>query len=76
MVAVLHGPSLDGGVCMETGFAAALDAPVMLVTADFQTYTPLLGGSGSVFADPLLETIAAAVVRVHRLGPAGEHIRV
>jgi hypothetical protein len=73
MIAVLHGPSLDDGVCMETGFAATLGVPIVLVTTDFQTYTPVPGGSGYVFADPLPETIAAAVVRAHRLGPAGGH---
>ena len=73
MIAVLHGPGLDNGVCMEAGFAAAIGVPVVLLTTDFQTYTPLPGGSGSVFADPLLETIAAAVVRAYRLGPADEH---
>lgn len=72
MIAVLHGPSLDDGVCMETGFAAALNVPVVLVTTDFQTYTPAPDGPGTIFADPLLETIAAAVVRAHRLGPADE----
>jgi nucleoside 2-deoxyribosyltransferase len=40
MVAVLHGPSLDDGVCMEVGFAAALGVPVVIVTTDFQTYGP------------------------------------
>jgi len=73
MIAVLHGPSLDDGVCMETGFAAALGVPIVVVTTDFQTYAPVPGGPGSVFADPLPEAIAAAVVRAHRLGPAGEH---
>lgn len=72
MIAVLHGPSLDDGVCMETGFAAALSVPVVLVTTDFQTYTPAPDGPGTIFADPLPETIATAVVRAHRLGPADE----
>jgi Nucleoside 2-deoxyribosyltransferase len=72
MIAVLHGPSLDDGVCMETGFAAALSVPVVLVTTDFQTYTSAPDGPGTIFADPLPETIATAVVRAHRLGPADE----
>lgn len=73
MIAVLHGPSLDDGVCMETGFAAALGVPIVLVTTDFQSYAPAPGGPGSVFADPLPQTIATAVMRAHRLGPPDEH---
>jgi hypothetical protein len=72
MIAVLHGPSLDDGVCMETGFAAALGVPVVLVSTDFQTYARRPGGPGSAFAEPMLESIAAAVIRVHRLGPPAE----
>ena len=37
MVAILHGPSLDNGVCMEVGFAAALGVPITIVTTDFRT---------------------------------------
>ena len=73
MIAVLHGPSLDDGVCMETGFAAALGVPIVVVTTDFQTYAPVPGGPGSVFTDPLPEAIATAVVRADRLGPPDGH---
>jgi hypothetical protein len=69
MIAVLHGPSLDDGVCMEIGFAAAMGAPVVLVTTDFQTYASAPDTSGLVFPEPLLEHLAASVVRTHRLGP-------
>jgi hypothetical protein len=69
MIAVLHGPSLDDGVCMEIGFAATLGIPVVLVSTDFQAFAPAPGGPRFTFADPLLETIAVATVRAHRLGP-------
>ncbi|MGW1831321.1 hypothetical protein ACWCOY_21775 [Streptomyces tubercidicus] len=32
--------SLDGGVCMEIGYAAASGIPVLLLTTDFQTSRP------------------------------------
>jgi nucleoside 2-deoxyribosyltransferase len=35
MAAILHGPSLDDGVCMEIGYAAASGIPVLLLTTDF-----------------------------------------
>ncbi|MBV9449007.1 MAG: nucleoside 2-deoxyribosyltransferase [Streptosporangiaceae bacterium] len=73
MIAVLHGPSLDDGVCMEIGFAAALGVPVVLASTDFQTYTPVPGGCCFAFAEPLLETIAVTVVRAHHLGPPLTH---
>lgn len=34
MIAVLHGPSLDDGVCMEIGFAVASGVPVVLFSTD------------------------------------------
>ena len=73
MIAVLHGPSLDDGVCMEIGYAAALGVPVVLLSTDFQTFTPAPGRQGFRFADPLLETVAHAVVRAHRLGSPPQH---
>jgi hypothetical protein len=69
MIAVLHGPSLDDGVCMEIGFAVATGVPVVLLSTDFQTYAPAPGSPGTAFPDPLLEQVATAVVRAHRLGP-------
>jgi nucleoside 2-deoxyribosyltransferase len=72
MIAVLHGPSLDDGVCMEIGFAAASGVPVVLVSTDFQEYAPRPGDPPLAFPDPLLEHLAASVIRAHRLGqPAG-----
>lgn len=73
MIAVLHGPGLDDGVCMEAGFAAALGVPVVLVSTDFQTFAAAPGGPGFLFAEPLLEIIATTVVRSHRLGPPDDH---
>jgi nucleoside 2-deoxyribosyltransferase len=32
MLALLHGPSLDDGVCMEIGYAAALGVPAPSLT--------------------------------------------
>lgn len=69
MIAILHGPSLDDGVCMETGFAAARGVPVVLLSTDFQTYAPVGDGPRFAFPDPLLEHLAVSVVRAHRLGP-------
>jgi nucleoside 2-deoxyribosyltransferase len=34
MIAVLHGPSLDDGACMEIGFAAARGVPVVIIRAN------------------------------------------
>lgn len=73
MIAVLHGPSLDDGVCLEIGFAAATGVPVVLVSTDFQTYTPAPGAAELVFPEPLLEYLAAGIVRAHRLGPPVWH---
>jgi nucleoside 2-deoxyribosyltransferase-like protein len=69
MIAVLHGPSLDDGVCMEMGFAVALGVPIVVVSTDFQTYGPEPKRPGFAFAEPLLEQLAVAVERGHRLGP-------
>ena len=49
--------------------AAALGVPVVLLSTDFQTFASTVGGPGFLFAEPLLEIIAVAVVRAHRLGP-------
>jgi hypothetical protein len=73
MIALLHGPSLDDGVCMEIGFAVASGVPVVIVSTDFQTYSREPAGPGTAFPDPLLEYLAARVVRVHRLGPQARH---
>lgn len=69
MLALLHGPSLDDGVCMEIGYAAALGVPVVALTTDFQTYGPTDHGPVLAFPDPLLDVLLAEVVRVHRLAP-------
>ena len=70
MLALLHGPSLDDGLCMEIGFAVALRIPVVAFTTDFQSYGPGADGPASPFPDPLLEVLATKIVRSHRLGPA------
>lgn len=69
MVALLHGPSLDDGVCMEIGYAAASGIPVVVLTTDFQTYS-LTGRDVLLdFPDPLIQAVATRVIRVPRLGP-------
>jgi hypothetical protein len=73
MIAVLHGPSLDDGVCMEIGFASASGVPVVIVSTDFQTYSQDLAAPATAFPDPLLGHLANRVIRVHRLGPLPRH---
>jgi nucleoside 2-deoxyribosyltransferase len=70
MIAVLHGPSLDDGVCMEIGYAAARGTPVIAVTTDFQTYGPARDAtSDALFPDPLLPLILTNTITVQRLPP-------
>ncbi|MEV3853110.1 nucleoside 2-deoxyribosyltransferase [Streptomyces sp. NPDC050095] len=69
MVAILHGPSLDDGVCMEIGYAYALGVPVTVVTTDFQTYSLGAEKARFDFPDPLVEAAATSVIRVARLAP-------
>ncbi|MGW3952896.1 nucleoside 2-deoxyribosyltransferase [Streptomyces sp. NPDC004752] len=69
MIALLHGPSLDDGVCMEIGYAAASGIPVLLLTTDFQTYSLTADGACLDFPDPLVQAVATRVIRVPRLGP-------
>ncbi|MFL6112624.1 MAG: nucleoside 2-deoxyribosyltransferase [Catenulispora sp.] len=72
MLALLHGPSLDDGVCMEIGFAAALGVPVVALTTDFITYASAPDAPGWSFPDPLIDRLAAAVITAPMLGPAPE----
>ncbi|MEV7087979.1 nucleoside 2-deoxyribosyltransferase [Streptomyces sp. NPDC093085] len=69
MIALLHGPSLDDGVCMEIGYAAAGGIPVLLLTTDFQSYSLTEGGDRLDFPDPLIQAVATHVIRVPRPGP-------
>jgi nucleoside 2-deoxyribosyltransferase len=73
MLALLHGPSLDDGVCMEIGYAAALGIPVVALTTDFQTYGLASDRSACAFPDPMLNVVLTEVVRVHRLAPPPGH---
>lgn len=70
MIALLHGPSLDDGVCLEIGYACERDVPVVVLTTDFQTYGLSPAGAELQFPDPLAETLATDVIRVSRLAPA------
>jgi nucleoside 2-deoxyribosyltransferase len=73
MLAILHGPSLDDGVCMEIGYAAALGAPIVVVTTDFTTYGLAEEGPELAFPDPLIQTVCNDVVRMPRLAPVLAH---
>lgn len=68
MVAILHGPSLDDGVCMEIGYAWASGVPIVVLTTDFQTYSLTEDGPRLEFPDPLIEAVATHVIRFPRLG--------
>lgn len=69
MLAILHGPSLDDGVCMEIGFAARIGVPVVVLTTDFQTFGTLDDPNEMQFPDPLIEVVSTAVVRIAALSP-------
>ncbi|MGH3926780.1 MAG: nucleoside 2-deoxyribosyltransferase, partial [Pseudonocardiaceae bacterium] len=69
MLAVLHGPSLDDGVCMEIGYAAALSVPIVVVTTDFQTYGTSEHGAALHFPDALVQAVVTEIVRIDHLAP-------
>jgi hypothetical protein len=69
LLAVLHGPSLDDGVCMELGYAAALAVPTVILTTDFITHGPQQHGPELTFPDPLIDVLATEIVRCDKLGP-------
>ena len=69
MLALLHGPSLDDGVCMELGYAAQRGTRVVILTTDFQTYGRTEHGPALTFPDPLIEAVASSIIRVPYLGP-------
>jgi len=67
MLAILHGPSLDDGVCMEIGYAAARGIPVVALTTDFITYGWESCGPSFRFPDPLVEEVVTDVIRLPNL---------
>lgn len=67
MLAVLHGPSLDDGVCMEIGYAAALSVPIVVLTTDFQTYGTSEDGIALQFPDALVQTVVTDIIRIDHL---------
>ncbi|MEV4172453.1 nucleoside 2-deoxyribosyltransferase [Nonomuraea sp. NPDC049709] len=72
MVAILHGPSLDDGVCMEIGYAAGRGVPILAVTTDFQVYGATADTALRLqFPDPLLQHVVSRVISVPQLGPPG-----
>lgn len=64
MVAILHGPSLDDGVCFELGYAWAKGVPIVALTTDFQTYSNDVNGAQSVFSDPWIDQAVTEILRV------------
>jgi Nucleoside 2-deoxyribosyltransferase len=70
MVAVLHGPSLDDGVCMEIGYAAACGVPIVALTTDFVTHGLSERGPQLMFPDPLIETVVTEIIRSPQLAPS------
>lgn len=44
--------SLDDGVCMEIGYAAALGVPIVMLTTDFQIYGTAEHGAHCTFLMP------------------------
>lgn len=69
MLAVLHGPSLDDGVCMEIGYAAALGVPIVVLTTDFLTYGTSEHGTKLYFPDALVQAVVTGIVRIDCLAP-------
>jgi hypothetical protein len=70
LVALLHGPSYDDGVCMEMGMAYVTGVPVVLLSTDFLTYSFAQDPQQFTFADPLLEILGASIL--HLSAPALE----
>lgn len=68
VIALLHGPSLDDGVCMEIGYAVASGVPVIALSTDFQTYSLTETGPHLSFPDPLIQAVVTHIARVPRLG--------
>ena len=64
LVAIVHGPGYDDGVCMEMGFAYGCHAPLLLFTTDFLTYSFGSDPTRFVFADPLLDVLRTQVVHI------------
>jgi len=71
LLAVLHGPSLDDGVSMEIGYAAALGVPIVVLSTDFISYSLTEHGHELTFPDPLIQTVASHIVHAPSLAPAG-----
>ncbi|MGW8375425.1 nucleoside 2-deoxyribosyltransferase [Streptomyces sp. ODS28] len=69
LIAIMHGPSVDDGVCMEIGYAAALHVPIVVMTTDFQDYSTAPASQHTPFPDPLLDAVATQILRTPRLGP-------
>jgi nucleoside 2-deoxyribosyltransferase len=73
MLAVLHGPSPDDGVCMEIGYAAALSVPIVVLTTDFQTYGASEHSIALHFPDALVQTVVTEIVRIDHLAVLVNH---
>lgn len=64
LIALLHGPGYDDGVCMEIGYAYGLGIPLLLVTTDFLSYSFRDEQHQFCFADPLFDLLNATVLRL------------
>lgn len=70
LVAILHGPGYDDGVCMEIGFAYRMGVPLVFLTTDFLTYSFGRDSKQFVMSDPLLEALNAKILQIS--DPASE----
>lgn len=73
VVALLHGPSYDDGICFEVGYAHAVGAHVLGVTSDFQTFSAIDDPSVlQTFSDPILDAVCDdLIVQADREPAAG-----
>src|SRR5579871_4082592 len=60
LVSILHGPSYDDGVCMELGFAYAINVPLVIFCTDFLSYSFGAREQAVPFADPLFTVLNAS----------------
>lgn len=63
VIALLHGPSYDDGVCFEVGFAHVVGAHVLGVTSDFQTFEAIgYPSAQQIFSDPILDAVCDELI--------------
>ncbi|HEY1249310.1 MAG TPA: nucleoside 2-deoxyribosyltransferase [Nitrososphaera sp.] len=64
LIAILHGPGYDDGVCMEVGCAYGLHIPLLFITTDFLSYSFRSESRQFLFSDPLFDLLDAAGLRI------------